>query len=347
MSYSIMRQTVIESKTTKYIHIMKRFYKVLMALIVAALSCQNLYAYDFVVNNIYYNKTSGNAVEVTHNGTNYPYSGNVKIPSGVTYGAVQYIVTGIGSGAFSYNGGNLLSITIPNTIKYIDVGAFYGCKKLKSVYVSDISWIYNCTFSGESSIPTCNGADLYINGVLLESLTLPSTKITDYAFCGCNSLKSVPIPSGGTIIGKDAFKGCSNLKSVYVSSLSNLDNCSFANENSHPSCNGADLYINGKKLQTLTLEGSIFTNSKFFYGCTSLISLTIPSTMLELGANTFVGCSNLRKIICLPNTVPEGFGDAFSAVGDRMTYVGNHNSDDSASKLGGTLNIYTNLSSMF
>ena len=283
---------------------MKRIYKVLLALIVVALSCQNLYAYDFVVNNIYYNYVTdkgGSNVEVTYNSGPSSYSGNVVIPSTV-YSGKTYTVIRIGNSAF-YNSTNLTSVTIPNTVTSINSGAFSGCTKLKSVYVSDISWFSNCTFENQYSAPTCNGSALYINNVLLQSPTLPS-KINKYAFCGCNSLKSVTIPSGGTTIGMDAFKGCSNLKSVYVSSLLDLENCSFANENSAPTCNGADLYIGGEKLQSLTLSGTEFNAPYIFYGCTSIVSLTIPSSVLKISTGAFKGCTNLRKIISMPNTVP-------------------------------------------
>ena len=38
-----------------------------------------------------------------------------------------------------------------------------------------------------------------------------ATEIGDYAFIGCESLRSVVIPDGVTEIGKDVFEGCNNL----------------------------------------------------------------------------------------------------------------------------------------
>ena len=50
-------------------------------------------AYNFVVNGIYYNKKSSSTVTVTYKNTNYnSYSGNVNIPSSVTYNGVTYSV---------------------------------------------------------------------------------------------------------------------------------------------------------------------------------------------------------------------------------------------------------------
>ncbi|SVD35760.1 uncharacterized protein METZ01_LOCUS388614, partial [marine metagenome] len=49
-------------------------------------------------------------------------------------------------------------------------------------------------------------------------VTIPSsvTEIGDYAFSGCNSLKSVTIPNNVTSIGNYAFRECHSLASVEI-----------------------------------------------------------------------------------------------------------------------------------
>ena len=57
-------------------------------------------AYDAEVDGIYYN-LSGTEAEVTYRTTSYnSYSGNVIIPSSITYNGTTYSVTSIGSNAF-------------------------------------------------------------------------------------------------------------------------------------------------------------------------------------------------------------------------------------------------------
>lgn len=90
-----------------------------------------VFAYDFSKKNsdgktIYYNITSTSTpktVAVTDHDTYY-YSGEIKIPSSVTYNGVTYSVTGIGEYAFYYCS-NLTSVTIPASITYVGLFAFF------------------------------------------------------------------------------------------------------------------------------------------------------------------------------------------------------------------------------
>ena len=80
-------------------------------------------AHEFEVDGIYYNKTSNTEVSVTYRGSYYDsysneYSGNVVIPSAVTYLGKEYSVTSIGGCAF-YECSGLTSVTIPNSVTSI------------------------------------------------------------------------------------------------------------------------------------------------------------------------------------------------------------------------------------
>lgn len=63
-----------------------------------------------------------------------------------------------------------------------------------------------------------DGYDLYLNGELVEDLTIPSPidDIKENAMQGCKSLKSLTIPSHVKSFGKSAFQGCNSLKKVYT-----------------------------------------------------------------------------------------------------------------------------------
>ena len=115
-----------------------RTLKIYFAVLFAALSTVTVFAHDFEVNGIYYKRNAGGtSVTVTYRGDSYyaysdEYSGNVVIPSSVTYSGNTYAVTSIGDYAFSRCSG-LTSITIPNSVTSIGSGAFYSCRGLTSI----------------------------------------------------------------------------------------------------------------------------------------------------------------------------------------------------------------------
>lgn len=117
---------------------------------IAVLLCSGMVnAYDFEVDGIYYNITSLNTVSVAKNSS---YTGDITIPSTVSFESVTYTVSAIGSQAFKKCDG-LNSVILPSTITKIGGEAFYGCDGLHSFIIpKNVNVISNSAFNDCSQL---------------------------------------------------------------------------------------------------------------------------------------------------------------------------------------------------
>ena len=161
------------------------------------------WAYDFKVDGIYYGFSYGSSNEVYVTDGDTQPSGEITIPSSVSYNGQIYSVTSIGGSAFEECSA-LTSVTIPNSVTSIGDRAFYNCSALTSVTIPN-----SVTSIGDRAFYNCSA---------LTSVTIPNsvTSIGDRAFCGCSALTSVTIGNSVTSIGSGAFEECSALTSVTI-----------------------------------------------------------------------------------------------------------------------------------
>ena len=164
----------------------------LLCIFVFSLFSQNAFAYDFYAVNddgktIYYDITSSanHTVKVTSYSYGY-YSGNIVIPSSVTYNGTNYSVTTIGDHAFSGCTG-LTNVTIPNSVDSIGDLAFYDCTGLTNVTIpNSVTYIGNRAFVSCTNLTTIyyNAKMhfiiimIYINMVIIIILILHYSKVT-------------------------------------------------------------------------------------------------------------------------------------------------------------------------
>ena len=191
----------------------------------------NIYAYDFVVDNVYYNKLNDNEVEVTYWALSAPsgcsYTGDIVVPSTVLYSGVTYSVVAIGRSAF-VNCYDLTSVLLPSSIRTIGKHAFYGAPITSIDIPSSVVSLDECAFlsctklqtvSGGNSIKTI-GKETFCDCWALSSIYFSESleEIGKGAFVRCSSLASASFPKNLTYIGENAFADCNNLSSVTTKS---------------------------------------------------------------------------------------------------------------------------------
>lgn len=294
-----------------------------------------IYAYDFISDEIYYNILSetDRTIQVTTNdwdGNHPAYSGSIVIPSKVIYQSKTYTVTGIGESAFHRCEG-LTSITLPNSITTIGDWAFSLCESLTSLELpNSITTIGNGVFNYCSSLEsltlpnsiTAIGYYAFRRCWFLRSITLPNslTTIGDYAFQDCNRLTSITLPNSITSIGEGAFHGCSSLTSITLpnsitsigyyafSACSNLENIFVADGNTMFSSIDGVLYDK---------DASTLIRCPLKKG-----SVTLPNSLITIGVSAFSGCDALERINMLRETPIEcnpGFSE--EALKNAILYI--------------------------
>ena len=118
-----------------------------------------------------------------------------------------------------------------------------------------------------------------------------------------NTIKSVTIAEGATMIGKEAFKYCSSLASVTINSDAIVNKSySMVSNLSHIFGSQVTEYIIGESVTSIG-EGA-------FSDCSSLTSITIPESVTSIGNYTFQGCSSLTSVT-IGNGVTSIGADAF------------------------------------
>lgn len=70
---------------------------------------------------------------------------------------------------------SLTTINIPSTLKSIGNYCFRTCSNLKTVNITDLDKYLDLSLTANNSCPTYNGANLYLNGNLVTSITTNKT----------------------------------------------------------------------------------------------------------------------------------------------------------------------------
>lgn len=156
----------------------------------------------------------------------------------------------------------------------------------------------------EAVIPeTINGVEVKVIGARaffdcrdsLKTVSIPKgvTVIEKEAFYCCRQLESVSLPEGLLTIGNEAFTTCDNLTEVNIPSTVNYIG------------NGA--FKHCPKIKSITIPSGIKEIAdNTFMSCTSLKTVSIPYSVTSIGDWAFVGCESLTDVKISDNVTKIG-----------------------------------------
>lgn len=232
-------------------------------------------------------------------------------------------VTSIGKNAFS-NCTKLSTITIGKKVNKFDENAFYNCRNLSRVNISDLeAWCNIATFSKSTNNPLTYAHHLYLNGEEIIDLVIPETIsiIQQYAFTGCNALKSVTIHPNINRIKQYAFDRCDSLEGVYIKDLEAWCGIFFEPyiygngtdlRQSNPLQYAHHLFLDSAEVKKVVYPEDGYIHDFAFLSCWSIDSVIIDPTITAIGKYSFYNCKSLSTI-AIPESVTSIGCNAFEA----------------------------------
>lgn len=185
-------------------------------------------------------------------------------------------------GKFGFAKKNVVSVTMPDTVKELGYGCFYKCEKLKNVTLSK-----NLTYIPQSAFSGCTD---------LKSIKLPDnvTEICDYSFHKTN-IESIKLPKKLNYFNIDAFYN-SPLKKLKI-------------DKNNKSYSTKDGVLYNKKKTTLIYYPENKTNKSFtiprsvtdircfaFSLHNNLEKIVVSENVKRIGSNAFEGCKKLKSV---------------------------------------------------
>ena len=214
----------------------------------------------------------------------------------VTHVVIPDGITEIGNSAFSWNGGHMKSITLPESLQRIGAYAFSDCDHITSLTIPrSVTFIHEnafYSFPGLTDLTLCcnvtkdvTQAFIYIHCENLTRVRIANgvRSIGDRAFLNFRKMTSISIPDSVTDIGSEAFRQCENLTDIALpDGLTSLGEGAFA------IC---------RRLQHIYIPRGITRLRKnLFSGCYALSQVDVTPYLTDIEQWAFDSCPALASL---------------------------------------------------
>ena len=271
----------------------KAAYAVLSIFVLGVMGTTQLNAQTyFTIGDLYY-QINADSVSATLIGpvVGTEITGELHIPTSISYNGNSYPVTRIGKNSFISCGRLTGPLTIPETVVSIGENAFLACSGLTTLDLG-------------KSLDTIGPAAFYGCKGLTGSLTIPnSVRAIDYgAFYGCSGFTdTLTIGNSLTRIEEGVFYKCTGFSSLIIgNAVISIATSAFWG------CTGFSGSLTIPNSVT-NIEPNAFRNCSGFTG-----TLTLGSALDSIGGEAFRSCSGFSEVISLATEPPVfSFEDVF------------------------------------
>lgn len=243
--------------------------------------------------------TGATALIETEGGISYVDNWVISASDTLTEITLREGTVGIASEALS-SLPSLKSLTIPDSVKYINARAIYGAVSLEEITLPFIGSAYNSTYSMHfgyifGAFSSERNAD-YVPAGLKNVIVTGAERLFDNAFFGCSMIESVSLPRTLKEIDSHAFNGCSALREIVIpDSVTTI---------------GERAFMNCYSLEAVTLpknDGFKVIEQFSFAYCKSLKEIEIPASVNSIRACAFAVCEAMENVT-LPNKTLDSIG---------------------------------------
>ena len=228
-------------------------------------------------------------------------------------------ITTIGNEAFG-ECENLTSFHVTANIKQISSGIFNSCHNITSITVDKNNPYFDSRDDCNAIVKTSTNELLYgcKNTIIPQSIY----SISDYAFLGNRSIRTVFIPENVTTIKENPYKWCPNIESVIVSegnrSFESPNNCNaLINKTTQELVIGCQNTIIPKgvtkigayaftqaNITTIDIPESVTSIGGWAFDGSSIQEITLPVGCTTIESCVFQSCSKLKRVF-LPSTLKD------------------------------------------